>query len=297
MLSILIPTYNYNFSNLVYELHKQLTVEEILFEIIVFDDFSEVNYSENNEVKFLKNVSVNYLVKNVGRSIIRNLLAEKANYDWLLFLDCDTIPVNPSFIKKYIQELKSDQRLNVICGGVNYKPDEPELSYYLRWNFGRQREQQFYADRIRKPYNSFFSSNFLIHKNIFNQIKFNSSISLYGYEDVVFASDLKKKEIIITHIDNPVYHIGIEDNFEFLNKTKIAIKNLIELNDKNLLTKKEVKLLYSFEAIRKFYINILLRDMYPLLGKKIEFYIINKKSKLFMFDLFKISYLSFIYKR
>ena len=41
MLSVLIPTYNYNAVSLVKELHKQLLDSNIVFEIICIDDGSK----------------------------------------------------------------------------------------------------------------------------------------------------------------------------------------------------------------------------------------------------------------
>ena len=53
MLSVLIPTYNYNAFSLVEELHRQLTLEAIIFEIICLDDGS--NSVLNNENKKINN--------------------------------------------------------------------------------------------------------------------------------------------------------------------------------------------------------------------------------------------------
>ena len=52
MLSILIPTYNYDITHLVYELHKQASEAEIDFEIICLDDGSksEINSSSTASI-------------------------------------------------------------------------------------------------------------------------------------------------------------------------------------------------------------------------------------------------------
>ena len=49
MLSVLIPVYNYHVTKLVSEIHKQLCKEKIAFEIIAFDDGSEIKYMKQNE--------------------------------------------------------------------------------------------------------------------------------------------------------------------------------------------------------------------------------------------------------
>ena len=103
MLSVLIPTYNYNAFLLVKEIHQQLTLGEIDFEIICLDDGSKSSINtKNEEINKFSFTSFKSLPKNIGRSAIRNLLAKKATYNWLLFLDADVIPVKSNFIKNYI---------------------------------------------------------------------------------------------------------------------------------------------------------------------------------------------------
>ena len=94
MLSILIPTYNYSVVNLVNQLQKQAIEAAFVFEIIVVDDFSNnlLIIEQNNKInqldfcQFIKNE------KNIGRTASRNLLANKAKYESLLFLDADVLP-------------------------------------------------------------------------------------------------------------------------------------------------------------------------------------------------------------
>ena len=56
MLSVLIPTYDYNCFPFVHELHNQLLKEKISFEIICFDDGS-------NSISNLENQKINSLWK------------------------------------------------------------------------------------------------------------------------------------------------------------------------------------------------------------------------------------------
>ena len=94
MLSILIPTYNYNTFPLVEELKNQAIATGITFEIIVFDDGStdEISLKENSNINTLDNCFFKISNKNIGRSAIRNLLAKTAKFENLLFFKC-VIPV------------------------------------------------------------------------------------------------------------------------------------------------------------------------------------------------------------
>ena len=82
MLSVLIPVFNYDVTQLVNELHKQLVVSGIDFEIKIFDDGSKSNINKKSlELNRLKNVQFKELPKNVGLSNNRNYLASSSQYD------------------------------------------------------------------------------------------------------------------------------------------------------------------------------------------------------------------------
>ena len=112
MLSILIPIYNFAViypQKLVNELSSQAQDLNIAFEILCVDDTSKTTYIKLNdglEKINCQNYQLN--IKNIGRSAIRNLLTDKAQYDYLLFLDCD-VQIGDNFIKKYI-EVKDEKR-------------------------------------------------------------------------------------------------------------------------------------------------------------------------------------------
>ena len=158
-------------------------------------------------------------------------MAKKSKYDLLLYLDCDSAVISDSFLSSYVEHHALS---NVIYGGRTHgekKPDNNTL--FLRWLYGIEREDKTLSDRKSAPYLTFKSNNFLIDKNTFLSIKFNESFIGYGHEDTYFAQELKEKNIPITHIDNPVLHIGLENNQEFLSKTKEGLKNLTNLLNSN----------------------------------------------------------------
>mgnify|MGYP000465830659 CR=1 FL=1 len=74
-----------------------------------------------------------------------------------------------------------------------------------------------------------FVYKILISKSLFQQLKFNESISEYGHEDTLFGIELQTKNIPINHILNPVVHLGLENEAIFLNKQEKAIQNLVLL--------------------------------------------------------------------
>ncbi|MBR0361683.1 MAG: glycosyltransferase, partial [Paraprevotella sp.] len=102
MLSILIPTYNYLCAGLVCDLHQQAERLGIDYEILVADDGSQESFKVKNRIiNKLPHCKYIELEENIGRSRIRNLLGRTAQYDYLLFMDCDAEVVNRDFIAKY----------------------------------------------------------------------------------------------------------------------------------------------------------------------------------------------------
>jgi len=293
MISVLIPVYNYNIKPLVENLTFQLNKVNIRFEIVCIDDASKRYISENECIKSVSSVRLINLEKNIGRSKIRNLLAEKSTFDWLLFLDADVLPKSENFILNYINCIQSN-RASVYCGGVVYEKTKPTPEKVLRWIYGRKREEIATSKRSINAYNNFFGANFLINKAVFESCSFNNSITKYGYEDVLFAEDLKTKKIGVAHIDNPVFHLGMEDNLVFLEKTKQALENLNTLCEQNLLKGDSIKILKTFQIVKAYKLNWLFRIFYIKFHKLFEYNLKSNKPNLFLFDFYKLTYFCFI---
>ncbi|MCI2229854.1 glycosyltransferase [Polaribacter sp. MSW13] len=287
MLSVLVATYNWDIRLLVKKLYTQLEKASIPFEIICIDDasVSERNI-KNEQLNSYKNCSFTTLSKNIGRSSLRNLLARKATYDSLLFLDADVFPVSDKFIENYISNL---DKVNVLIGGIAYK-DGIDTSK-LRWKLGKKREE-FSADiRNKNSYKYFFTGNFLIKKEMFHHLQFDENLIKYGYEDLLFSKELEKRNIKIKHINNPVFHLGIDENTVFIEKTKQAIKNLVFLISEKKILKEDTTLTATYFKLKRFGLVFLLNKR----SKKLESLAINKSS-LFFLQLFRLSYLHQVLK-
>ena len=250
MLSILIPVYNFDITAFVTELHRLCEQEKIPFEIILLDDASDEKFKiKNRLLQSLPNVTYNELDKNIGRSAIRNKLAEIAQFEYLLFADCDSKINDDKFIYRYVKNLSP---YAVLYGGRNYEKTAPENpDYYLRWVYGVKRETIAAEKRSEKPWDSFMTNNFIIPKKIFNEIQFEENIiNGYGHEDTLFGLKLKERKTCIIHLDNPLCHIGLETIDEFIAKTENGIKNLFILYNKELIDN-SVKLIRVFEKLQQ----------------------------------------------
>ena len=290
MLSILIPTYNYNVVPLVKALYKQIVEENILFEIICFDNGSKSILNDNNEeLNSMNHCHFTSLEKDVGRSKIRNLLAKKSKYDWLLFLDADVLPVDKFLIRNYL--LSIDLKQNVYYGGLKYDDIKPSKNKLLRWVYGKSREEIPIEKRTLNPKKYFSSANFLIKKKIFRSFNFDENLTKYGHEDTLLALELVRNGSEIAQVDNPVYHLGLDENKVFLQKTRAAVENLLKLNEQNKITIKENKLLNHFSKIKSLNLINLIAFFYKKNIKKMEKNLTSTNPSLLIFDLYKMGYL------
>ena len=213
MVSILIPTYNYEITTLVKVLHKQALQLAVPFEIIVVEDAStDVEKTLQNqsilEWDFCRYIN---LKENKGRTYVRGFLAKEAKYNWLLFLDADVLPEKETFLKEFIDTTKN---VDVVFGGIVYTKTPPEKNKMLRWKYGNAREAKPILEREKNPYLAIISGCSLIKKDTF--LKVNTFLeNRYGL-DVLFTYNLSRLKARVVHIDNPVIHYGLEDNKAFL---------------------------------------------------------------------------------
>ncbi|MNK51995.1 Glycosyl transferase family 2 [compost metagenome] len=290
MLSILIPVYNYNILPLASELIKQCSSCGITFEILFLDDASQEFTIENERINLFENASYSILEKNIGRSAIRNLLANKAVYENLLFLDADTMPVYDNFIAKYIATIKN----SIVFGGLLYEKKKPSREQLLRWIYGKEREALSLSERNKNPSNTALVSNLLIKKEILLRFPFDENLTKYGYEDLLFFAVLKSNEIEIKHIQNPVFHLNLENSNLFLSKTKTALENLFFLSSSNKVSKNESKIIDSFELLKKLKLSSFFYFIFKKSERKIELNLLSDKPSLFLFDIYKLGYYCFL---
>lgn len=292
MISILIPTYNFDPSETVKELHSQCQELGISFEIIIADDHPDSQMGEvYKQLGKLDFVTAGINPTNLGRRENRDYLASKARYEYLLFLDEDAVITHRSFIKKYLDVLKPGI---VICGGVEYCSALPSgEKRKLRYCYGINREVKAAADRNNSPYSSFITFNFLIPKEIYLKLPRHQEIVGYGHEDTMMGYDLKYLFIPMIHIDNTACHSQIDANDIFLKKTKEALQNFSRMLASGKIDE-DVRLYKTYSQIRTVGLNLLLRLIYSLIGNEIEKYISYSNPPLWIFDLYRLMYLSYI---
>jgi glycosyltransferase involved in cell wall biosynthesis len=289
MLSILIPTYNYNVYNLVLELHRQCVELNIVYEIIVIDDGSNSKVNEeNNHINLLDNCTFTFLQKNIGLSSNRNLLASKANNNYLLFIDGDSIIINPHYIKNYIIAIGHN---DVIYGGRVHPQTVLYSKQKLRWKYGKIVEDKTALQRNSASYKTLMFNNTLIRKACFNGIKFDSNLTKYGHEDTLFAYQISLLNLKVNHIENPIEHGDIDESAVFISKIKNGLDNLISIDQSNKINPSFVKILNLYHFLKKYNLSFVLALFYKIFNKIIHTQLTSKNPSLFLFHLYRIGYI------
>jgi len=288
MISILIPCYDFNALPLVKRLEKEALILGIAYEIICIDDgsFSPIN-EKNQQINALTNCLFIESKKNIGRIANRKLLSDKAQYNWLLFIDVDTMPKNEKFLETYLSHMN---KTSAVFGGFSYNKESFSQSNSLRFTFGKKREQVSSKKRMKNPYKYIISSNYMINKAIFDKIQVPVNINGYGL-DYFFGAELKTNNVHITHIDNEVFHLGLDDNNKFLEKTRSALDNLKYMNSNNYIKKHDISILKAYNFLKILLLKSMFYAVAKTINNKIEINLMSKKPNLFAFDLYRLAYL------
>lgn len=288
MLSILIPTYNYNVYSLVTELKSQADALGIAYEILVQDDASTFFLKENTEINLLQHCSYTVNHENLGRGNNINLLNNRAKFDYVLIMEADAFPEKKDYLQHLIASINPET--HVLFGGVTYPNEKPEKDKLLRWKYGNERESIPLSERLKNPYHFVFTWNLLLKKELLSNYHFPHNVKDYGYEDVVFIKQLKENNIPVQHIENRLVHFNTETSLTFIEKTEKAITTLhqlildkkLELNDTKIGTANRIIIFLQF--------NIVIRLLFKKLSKQMIANLTSSHPSLVVLDLYKLGY-------
>ncbi|GEQ87319.1 glycosyl transferase [Patiriisocius marinistellae] len=287
MISVLIPTYNYDVRELVNNVHKQCVDTGIDFEISIVDDYSTNSLScENNEkLSILSHVNYTKNKENLGRTATRNKLAVEATFEWLLFLDADVLPKDTMFISSYVSAINKEHEC--IYGGISYTDRKPNKELILRWTYGKQREVKTVSQRKKFPFDV-ISQNLCIRKSTFlkcNPEKYNA----YGM-DILFSYNLKMENIKMLHIDNPIVHHGLEDAVTFLKKSLNAVESTYNMEKEGLISNDARPLQRVYLKLQKGHGLLTFQKSFALVKKQTFKNLHSAKPSMRLLDAFKLSH-------
>lgn len=292
MLSILIPTYNFDCLNLISTLVKQcekLLEEEkgFAYEVVVLDDgSSDTDLAEHVAKGCCKLRGVRWISggENCGRAVVRNRLLTEARGEWVVMIDDDAQVVSDEYVSNY---WKHRFTADVLCGDlVNY--DECPPGCELRFYYEKAAEpMRSVVVRNQTPYDRFSTFNFMARRDVMLSIGFRNSLKEYGYEDVLLGFELEARGHSVLHIDNPLLHTGIDSNASFLSKTRAAMRSLsaLPLSVRRRIGASRLSLELQRCRLRSV-VALILKPLLPLLERQL----LSHHPNLQLLKLYKLGY-------
>jgi glycosyltransferase involved in cell wall biosynthesis len=168
--------------------------------------------------------------RNRGRSAGRNLLAEQARGDWLIYLDADMAPVHGDFIAQYRKLMDQDGADAVFGGYETVWPEAAELQLHAA--LSRTSDQNDAATRNRIGATAFCASNILVRARVMKAVPYDTGYTGWGWEDVDWAVRAAE-QFKLGHADNPARHAGLEPADRLLEKFRIGATNYARLLERN----------------------------------------------------------------
>jgi glycosyltransferase involved in cell wall biosynthesis len=231
LLSVLIPVYNWDVSDLVEKLSREVMGHGLRgqVEIVALDDGSyDLSCREANRrcMNLLALEIGTYYEnpENSGRSSARNLLARRARGEYLLFLDCDVLPDSGAFLQAYVEAAR-EGKYDVVCGGVSYKSrvrrgEEYDFHAY----HGTRTEVMGASARNTEPWRLVLTSNVMVRRAAFAETPLSTEFTGYGYEDLEWGIRLAQANRV-WHMDNSVSHLGLVTKEDCYKKMRDSIRN------------------------------------------------------------------------
>ncbi len=285
MLSILIPTKDYNCRVLVEELSRQCERLAVPCEILIGEDGStSEGLEQNRSMSQLPCCRIIEYKVNLGRARVRNRLAEEAQYENLVFIDSDAIVEREDYLSVYLEALRDN---DIVCGGLYHPVFIPSPDCTLRYKYEKDADRKRPASVRRKhPYNDFSTFNFAIKRALFLSIRFDENIKEYGYEDTLFGHKIKENGYSIMHIDNPLLHTGLESNKQYLSKIELSLKTLYNIREDIDTT----PLLAAFRSVRCFRMLPFAAWVWRRTQNMLRSNLMGENPSLFLFKLYKLGY-------
>jgi len=299
MISICIPIHNVNVVPLVKTLLQQAQTNNIEVEIILFDDLSLPTWrAANEQLRELKNVFYLPLIENIGRSRIRNRMADMATGEWILFLDCDMRIMNDNFLQTYAEYTQGLD--DVLCGGIYYGTRPKEREFLLQWRTEQKVLRHRTRISIRGLYEHVSTGNFMIRKTLFDTVRFDEKITAYGQEDQLFSLELTRHNVKPRNIENPTAHEGHEPNELFVQKTEISLFNLVRIWHASPLFHEQLyktsKRIRVARFLQKTGLSPLFRSFFHLFGSSLRKACISGHASMWQFSFYQMGYLLTVFR-
>lgn len=225
VLSVLIPFYRDNPSELLAELLKQADVLSGI-EVLMYDDGTIDPVICAALAAQIKDASapVTLIIakQNKGRAAARNTLQENARGEWVLFLDADMRPGSESFLSHYLSLVQANTA-DIIFGGFTV-PKDAKREQRLHRALSEVSDCLPLSERQAAGPQYVATSNLCVRKSVLLAEPFDDGFVGWGWEDSEWAARASARYVLI-HTDNTALHLGLESDDTLLKRFKDSAQN------------------------------------------------------------------------
>ncbi|MGE0827856.1 MAG: glycosyltransferase family 2 protein [Hyphomonadaceae bacterium] len=223
-LSILIPFHKHDPSALIAALAR----ESGAFDVALIDDGSasfDLTHRLAQKLEMLAQPArLIVWEKNAGRAQARNRLIQAARATHVLFLDADTLPAAPGFIRAWL-DLAARENPVAAFGGFSVEGVKTERQTRVHKALAERSDCRPAAARGPEHVTT---CNLMVRREALAALPFDDRFSGWGWEDVDWALRAERFGPI-RQIDNPVLHLGLDPVAALLRKCAEAGPNFARL--------------------------------------------------------------------
>lgn len=212
MLSICITSYNNNLESLINRLIDQCNLLDIKTEICIADaSYVPVTQEINSAIAKSAGASYSKFSPKATHGKLKNQLAQKAQYPYLLFINGSMYITQKKYLQNYVEVMQPGVIVN---GGITAIGAKPKQEQLLHWQAMNSYYTHDADERALFPFFYLSTNNLLIPRGLFLQDPMpetNNPAELLNY-----YFDLKQMGLPIIHIDNPLSTKEFLSNKRFL---------------------------------------------------------------------------------
>jgi len=229
-LSVLIPVYRFDAVPLILAMAREAVAREVA--LVVLDDGSGDPALVRSLIAAVAGwpgqaVMVESL-QNLGRSGGRNALTQRAKGNWWLFVDADMLPDDERFLTRWVEVARTNTSAEVVFGGFSLLQASNDKAFALHRRQSDGAECLPAAVRAKEAGKYVFTSNLLVHRDVFAVIGFDDGFTGWGWEDVDWGLRVAAR-FPVRHIDNPASHLGLATAAQLVEKYRASGGNFARL--------------------------------------------------------------------
>ncbi len=227
VLSVLIPFYRDDPSDLIRALDREAARLGTSVEVVLLDDGSgDADLARKVEdtvangrlpMRFVQ------LRANEGRAKGRNRLTAHARGSAFLFLDADMRPDDDRFLQTWA-DLVAIKDPAVAFGGFSLMQAPKARKFQVHRRMAAKAECVPFFQRALTPEKYVYTSNLLVSREAFESEAFDDAFTGWGWEDVEWAMRMVRRYTVV-HVDNPASHLGLDTVGNLARKYESSVGN------------------------------------------------------------------------